>query len=77
MQAQPRPDVIDTPLVYRTYAVIVGLGGIALAVWGKTAVVQVFGSILMAAGCFATALAMIEGSRIAPAKPAVVRWGLI
>jgi signal transduction histidine kinase len=60
MPAQHRPDVIDTPLVYRTYAVVVGLGGLALAIWGKSAVVQILGSVAIAAGCFAAALAMIE-----------------
>ena len=74
MQAQQRPEAIDTPLVYRTYALVVGLGGFVLAgwgpmwlgtslagqPWGKAALIRVFGSILMAAGCLAAALAMIE-----------------
>ncbi len=60
MLAPQRPDAIDTPLVYRTYAVVAGLSGIILVVWGKTALLQLLGSAAIAAGCFAAALATIE-----------------
>jgi signal transduction histidine kinase len=79
-----RPDAIDTRIIFRSYAILAGLAGLAFLVWGerwlgsdltgtssgKAALVRVFGAILLAAGCFAVPLAAID-------EPAARRRGLL
>jgi hypothetical protein len=67
MRVQQRADAVDTRFVFRAYAVLAGLTGLVLIAWGpawlsadKAGIVRVFGSIVMAAGCFAAALAGVE-----------------
>ncbi len=79
MQSGRRPDAIDTRIVFWVYASLAALGGLTLLVWGpmwfgadraQSAIIRVFGAILIAAGCFATALAAVE-------DPASRRRGLL
>lgn len=65
-------ETIDTRWVFRTYALLAGLGGFVLFGWGpvwlgidlpglpfgKAALVRVFGAVLMAAACMAVPYAM-------------------
>ena len=74
MQAQQKFDAAETRIFYWTYAVLACVGGFVLAgwgpmwlgsvlvgqPWGQAALIRVFGSIVMAAGCFAAALASVE-----------------
>lgn len=74
MQIRQRADAIDTRMVYRIYAAVAGLAGLVLSgwgplwlgahlpgqPWGKAALIRLLGSILMAAACFALALAGVD-----------------
>ena len=68
MRVQQRADAIDTRFVFRAYAVLAGPTGFALLVWGNSTwlgggqagLVGFVGSVLVAAGCFAAALAGVE-----------------
>ncbi len=74
MQARQWPDAIDTRIVFRAYAALAWTAGILLSgwgpvwfgahlagqPWGKAALIRVFGSFVIAAGCFAAALARVE-----------------
>jgi signal transduction histidine kinase len=69
-----RPDALDTRLVYRVYAGLTWSAGLLLflrgPMWfgvhlpgqpfGRAALVRVFGGIIVAAGCFAAALAKVD-----------------
>jgi signal transduction histidine kinase len=71
METAQRFDAIDTRLIYRAYAALLGLSGIALVgwgplwlgahlpgqPWGKAALIRVLGSIVIAIGCFTAPLA--------------------
>lgn len=67
MQLPRQADALDTRVVFRAYAVLAGLTGLALFAWGSTepgvgtaGMVRVYGTVLAAAGCFAAALAGVE-----------------
>ena len=68
MRVQQRADAIDTRFVFRAYAVLAGPTGFALLfggdfTWlggGKAGFGGVLGSVLVATGCFAAALAGVE-----------------
>jgi signal transduction histidine kinase len=77
MNRAERPESIDLQWVFRVYAVVVFATGFVLAGWGpmwlgahmpgqpfgRAALIRVFGSILMAAGCFAAGFAAV-GERL-------------
>lgn len=74
MWNRQRPDAIDTRTVYRVYAGLTWSVGLLLSLWGpmwfgvhlpgqpfgRAALVRVFGAIVIAAGCFAAALAKVD-----------------
>ena len=74
MDLSRRPEAIDTRIVFWTYAVLAGVLGLILAGWGPrwlgagiadppwnvAPLIRVLGSILIAAGCCAMALAAVD-----------------
>jgi len=74
MDSRQRADPIDARVVFKVYAALMGAAGLALSgwgqrwlgqdlasqAWGKAALIRVSGSILIAAACFAAALASVE-----------------
>ena len=75
MVTTEQPDAIDTRGVFRVYAWVAGMGGLVVMLWGQSsfgppdlfgqpwgraALVRVFGSIVIAAGCCAAALGSVE-----------------
>lgn len=75
MFSAPRLEPIDIRLVFRSYAVLAGLGGFIITSWGpmwwgtelagqppyaKAAFIRVFGAIIAAAGCFAAGFASVN-----------------
>ncbi len=77
MNTPASPDVIDTRLVFRVYAVLVALTGFVLFAWGpmwvgtslagnphgKALIVRFIGGCIMAAGCSAAGFAQIDDRR--------------
>ena len=66
-QSRRRAGAIDTRLIFWAYAVLAGPTGLALFAWGPTwlgagtaGLVRIYCSVLLAAGCFAAALAGVE-----------------
>jgi signal transduction histidine kinase len=67
MRVRQRADAIDTRVVFRAYAVLAGLTGLVLIAWGpawlssdNAGFVRLLGSMVIAAGCLAAALAGVE-----------------
>jgi signal transduction histidine kinase len=74
MAAARRLDALDTRMVFLVYAVLAGLAGLLLIAWGplwfgahlpglpwgKAALIRIVGSMLVAAACFAVAVARVD-----------------
>jgi signal transduction histidine kinase len=74
MAATRRLDTLDTRMVFCVYAVLAGLAGVLLIgwgpmwlgahlpglPWGKAALIRIAGSLLVAAACFAVAMARVD-----------------
>lgn len=63
MESRRRPEAIDTRVLLWVYTALAWLLGLALIAWGKAAPIRLLGSIALAAGCCAAALAAVDDPR--------------
>ena len=85
MQTQESSFTIDSRAALRGYAVLVSLAGLVVAgwgqqwlgsnlagqPWGRAALIRVFGTVLIAAGCVAAGLSTIE---VTPSRRRALLW---